>query len=129
MIFILTLIGVAYPCKCVKSTLKNNYKKADAVVVSKVLNIYEQAENVIQVELEIQNAWKSNLPRTLTIIIEKDSCEYQLKKGEKHLLYLELLGSGKFTTNNCRGNLSENKSARAKKWLRSYAKKSIITSL
>ncbi len=122
-IFIFTFTAIAYPCKCVKAGLKTHYKNANAVVLGKVLEKKDLDENITEVNIQITNYWKLKMPKTLTLLIEKSSCEYGMMQGETHLLYLEKLESGKFTTNSCSGNMLEIKSQKAKLWLKKYANK------
>ena len=123
----LLLIATAYPCKCVKQTLSKYYKSADAVVLAKVIEINNTSENLVEVKLEISDSWKSNITQIFTITVAKTSCEYELKVGEEHLLYLKKFEAEKWTTNQCMGNLLKIKSANAQKWLRVSGKKATVT--
>jgi hypothetical protein len=125
--FVFIFVGVAYPCKCVKQTLSKYYKSADAVVLAKVIEINSQSENTVEVKLEISDSWKSNITKIFTISVAKTSCEYALKVGEEHLLYLKKFEAEKWTTNQCMGNLLKNKSANVQKWLRASGKKANVT--
>ena len=129
MLFALLLVFavVAYPCKCVKQTSSKYYKSADAVVLAKVIEVKNQSENLVEVKLEISNAWKSNISQIFTIIIAKTSCEYELKTGEEHLLYLKRFEGDKWTTSQCMGNFSKDKSKNIQKWLNTNGKKAEIT--
>lgn len=124
--FIFLLVGAVYPCKCVKADFKTNYKNVDMVVLAKIIETVDNGDNTVEMKIEIIKAWKTDASKTMTIVIEKDTCEYQMATGEIHLLYLEKLASGNFTTNRCRGNLPEDKSSKAKSWLEKYARKTRI---
>jgi hypothetical protein len=123
-VFVLIFIGTAYPCTCVKDSLKGYYKKADSIVTAKVLEVTD-SQDFINVKLEISAAWKQKVPQIISIILDKDSCNYTLEVGEEHLLYLKRLDSEKWTTNKCMGNLLKNKSANVQKWLKINGKKAI----
>ena len=125
--FIVVFVSTAYPCKCVKQTLSKYYKSADAVVIAKVIEINNQGDNIVEVKLEISDSWKSNITNIFTITVAKTSCEYELKVGEEHLLYLKKFEAEKWTTNQCMGNLLKVKSANAQKWLRTSGKKASVT--
>jgi hypothetical protein len=114
----------AFACTCVKSTLQKNYAQAQSVVVADVITLLNEATDTNQMYLAIRNAWKTDLPAVLVITVSKESCSYELLNGEKHLLFLERLPSGIYTTSQCRGNLKYAKANKQLRWLNANGKKS-----
>jgi hypothetical protein len=125
VLVILTAAVAAFPCTCVSASLKTYYKRADAVVVAKVISVSNLTEGEVSItaKLEIIDAWKKMLPKQIEVI-SGSSCMYNFQVGEKHLLYLQKAEANRFSTIQCQGNLPFDKSRNSLNWLKRYGKKS-----
>ena len=114
-----------FPCKCVPGSLRTYYRRADAVVVAKVVSVATDKDQNVTAKLEVLESWKRNSADNIDVITGS-SCAYDFQVNEKHVLYLRNAPSGNFSTMRCQGNLAWRKSQSARTWLNRYGKKSKV---
>jgi hypothetical protein len=113
----------AFACRCVEPSVRMAYKRADVVVIAKVLKITSGPEpNAITAVLSVSQAWKRDIPTQITLVSGED-CVYMLGKDQEHVLYLTKdKAENLYGTVRCRGNKLVFKAQQALEWLRRYGK-------
>lgn len=111
-------------CRCVEPGPRSAYTRADAVAMVHVKEVAELPGDVVRVEGEVTQSWKSQLPNALKVFTGED-CKYSLAKGGSYLLYLKRGVDGEFGTYMCRGNLPEAEAKNRLRWLDRHGKAAV----
>jgi hypothetical protein len=112
----------AFACRCRPPDVWRAYAQVQAVASVRIKTVTAAPSGgVEQAEADVIEAWKSDLPDSITIFGAL-ICEYPLQEGGDFVLYLNRNDKGNWTTGNCLGN-SQTKDAGARiKWLRRHGK-------
>ena len=102
--FVLLLPGAAEACRCRPPSFQVAYKRAQAVVVARVVSIENRANNVQVAVLSVSQAWKRDLPARLTVIAGGQVCGFSLEENREYVLYLFVNSNQDYATSNCVGN-------------------------
>ena len=126
----LLLLATLWPvrvsaCRCQEPSPQSAYAHADAVAMVRVEEVSNLPDEVSLAGVDVLQAWKSELPKALSIFTGED-CAYPLKKGRTYLLYLRRSKEGEFGTYRCRGNRSQAASVDRVRWLNRFGRVSTI---
>jgi len=101
----------AYACSCVlrgneplKQQVNRAKKDSSAVFSGKVLEVIKKPENFqVVVKLRVENLWKGNLSKEVTVLTGSDSalCGYQFEVGQSYLIYASGADVNNLQTNIC----------------------------
>ncbi len=114
-------------CRCVSSSQRQFYKRANAVVVAQVksVEIVDGKANLVKVELSVETTWKHSVSKQVIVYSSGESCDFNFEAGVKYLLYLTESEAG-FTTSKCAGNKAIDSANESLRWLRRYAKQEVL---
>jgi hypothetical protein len=108
-----------FACRCEEPGPRTAYARADSVVMFKVTTVATLPGDVTRADGEVLQAWKSSVPRALSIYSGED-CLYPMTRGATYLLYLKRSKEGEYGTYRCRGNRDQAKAADRIHWLDSH---------
>ncbi|MCL2589991.1 MAG: hypothetical protein FWD67_03695 [Betaproteobacteria bacterium] len=104
--------------------------RADAIVLAKIGAVAQAQEDVMQMEMEVLQSWKSKAAgdmNMLTVFSITVECPYVGQEGEEHLLYLKRADGPPegFWTDSCMGNSlgSHPQAAKHIRWLNRHGRK------
>jgi len=100
-----------YACSCIprsdetiQQQINRAKKDSQAVFSGKVLQIIRKPENhQVVVKLRVENLWKGNLSKEVTVLTGSDSalCGYQFEVGQSYLIYASGADKNNLHTNIC----------------------------
>jgi hypothetical protein len=113
-------------CRCREPAVGAAHRRAELVVMAKVLEVKPRASDPQGQEAKVQvlDAWKKDTAQTITVTTGTD-CAYPLTVGDRHLLFLTSAGDG-LTTGRCMGNLPAARAQRAVTWLSHHGKRGVV---
>jgi len=122
---IMILPSAALPCRCKEPSMQVAYKRADTVVVAKVISITTDPNTRMTVVLSVSQVWKRDSPEQVTITTGPP-CGYNLEKDSEYLLYLLRAPNGIYT-DICARNRKLEQAKEPIHWLQRYGKSAKIT--
>jgi len=125
-----TLTSRADACRCLEpSSAAAAYRSADAAVIGKVLAVEPgTGTDESQAIIEIEEAWKSEMAKTVRISTGTD-CAFRFAKGGSYLLFLLRDAAGRYSTERCMGNREIGKATSFLTWLRKNGEAGKVTAL
>jgi hypothetical protein len=117
--------GTVHACRCVEPAIGQAYRRADLVVVATIDKVGSSEGNVMKATATVSDAWKTSAPATITFISGED-CLYEVKAGQKHLLFLYRDPGGTLGTIRCRGNRPLSNAKEDLSWLKRHGKRSSV---
>ncbi len=101
---VLLVPSVTYACRCKMPSTSWAYKKAEMVLVVKVVRVEKLANEMQSVEVSVSDAWKQNASTSLKILAGGEVCGYFFEEGRDYIVYLKKNENGEWATVNCVGN-------------------------
>lgn len=82
-----------FACTCMhlRGTVEDGYKRYPVIFSGKVISSVKSGDYSRKVTIQVQNSWKSKLPKTVTVFTgaQTSMCGFPFKKGESYLIYAD----------------------------------------
>ncbi len=101
---VMTALTTADACRCVSRSVQARAKAADAIVIADVAGFDDRRPTDRTFKVRVVKSWKARLSGPLTILSEATTCQADLRRGTRYLIYLKRTAGG-YRTDACAGNL------------------------
>lgn len=125
--FVLNAQQVGLACRCAPPSVRTAYKRAEAIVVARVLQISGDTPGKQNVKLSISQTWKKTVPTDLTID-NSSVCPLNIEEGRNYLLFITRDQNGTLYVDRCSRNQLIEQADDSLQWLQQHASRFDVTS-